>query len=410
MLLDKDGVTTRANTPDSSGVLGITSAAPSQKGEGSQAPSLVPSVEKHPSQQPSLLPSKSPTLSPTDAPSATPSLAPSRPSVYCVDSPVRMMVDGIARSCEWVATDKSRCALDNVESHCPVTCNVCETNQCTDSEITFALFNGMIKPCEWVARWNTSERCAIIGVEDTCRQTCGRCIGGPTSAPVASPSLAPVSVSNGSCVDSPLRMIVDGRSRSCEWVARRNTENRCRIENVESHCPVTCNACATNQCTDSESRFILGNGDSKKCVWVRRLNSRIRCAIDGVRNTCRQTCDDQCTSSADAPTPSPTPVSGPTNNCVDSPLRMLVDGALRSCAWVARLNTESRCLLENVESHCPVTCNSCVTNQCTDSASTFNLGDGLNKPCEWVARWNTSERCALEGVRDTCRQSCGTCT
>jgi parallel beta-helix repeat protein len=299
--LDKDGVT-RANPPDPGAyeILGVSTAVPStqnsqapSKSSATTAPSSIPSkiASQLPSAFPSGKPSKLPTMSPTDAPFATPSLAPVFvPTSSCVDSPLRVMANGAARSCVWVAKNtESRCTLENVASHCPVTCNACSSNQCSDSAGIFVLENGLTKPCDWVARSNTSERCALEGVEDTCRQTCGSCVGS-TVAPAATPSAAPVSVSSGSCVDSPLRMMVDGRSRSCVWVARTNTESRCALENVASHCPVTCNACSSNQCSDSSSTFVLENGLTKPCDWVARLNTSVRCALEGVEDTCRQTC------------------------------------------------------------------------------------------------------------------------
>jgi len=92
------------------------------------------------------------------------------------------------------------------------------------------------------------------------------------------------------CVDSSLKMLLN-KKKGCPWVARKNTEQRCRIKNVASHCPVTCDVCST--CTDSNLKFqVPGIQRSKTCRWVGRKPDKIdrRCSITGVRQTCQATC------------------------------------------------------------------------------------------------------------------------
>merc|ERR1712127_256839 len=106
-----------------------------------------------------------------------------------------------------------------------------------------------------------------------------------TSSPVASPTTIE------SCVDSDLRVMVNGRPRTCKW-AERNTAKRCAKGNgkVSAHCPQTCGACSTFACEDSFKRFYLKNGNKKSCFWVKQRNTQFRCSKEGIDTTCRSTC------------------------------------------------------------------------------------------------------------------------
>jgi hypothetical protein len=90
-----------------------------------------------------------------------------------------------------------------------------------------------------------------------------------------------------SCVDSPLPMRMNRKSRTCAWVARFNTSRRCAKNGVRDHsCPSTCNG---NCAADSGRRFQV-NGKFKRCRWVARRNTAKRCEKNGVKETCRNTC------------------------------------------------------------------------------------------------------------------------
>jgi hypothetical protein len=200
--------------------------------------------------------------------------------------------------------------------------------------------------------------------------------------------------SNGNCVDSPLSLLFNGRERNCEWAGRRI--KRCKKSSIASHCPVTCDSCNVNQCTDSSISFNVEEiGKIKTCLWASK-NPDVRCQNGGVEETCRRSCN----------TCIDTPVENP--NCVDSPLEFKVNDNNRSCTWVGD-NTSVRCELTNVKSHCPVLCNACDEHQCSDSDKKFVLQEsGVIKSCEWVSK-KVSKRCNRIGVEDTCRQTCETC-
>ena len=107
-----------------------------------------------------------------------------------------------------------------------------------------------------------------------------------TSSPVASPTTIE------GCVDSELRVMVNGKPRACAWAQTKNTAKRCAKGNgrVGIHCAQTCGVCATYACEDSTKRFYLSNGNAKSCNWVKAKNTEIRCAKEGIDTTCRSTC------------------------------------------------------------------------------------------------------------------------
>lgn len=121
-----------------------------------------------------------------------------------------------------------------------------------------------------------------------------------------------------------------------------------------------------------------------------------------------------------APTSSPTPTNDDgyyddnyyddtvNQNCVDSQLRFLVNGKGRFCTWVAAKNTSKRCAKGGgaVSSHCPLTCGTCAQHECADASKRFYLTNGNLKSCTWVARTQTITRCGKTGVALTCRETC----
>merc|ERR1740124_1307325 len=229
--------------------------------------------------------------------------------------------------------------------------------------------------------------------------------------------------------------LIDGNLRKCNWV---NTE-RCAIDGASLHCPLACSTCATDRCLDSSLEFnVEYNGKpprAKVCDWVKSQQINTRCAIDGVKETCKETCDFcyaepsslPSTTPSTSPLPSVLPSVRPyvqTNEnpsyapscyvlCVESPLRFKGDNSDgKYCASVKK-KIRKRCKDDRVSSHCPVTCGSCATEKCSDSAATFIL-ELDRKPnrdnlCDWVLQSQTNGRCAYPGVLDTCRESYDYC-
>jgi len=253
------------------------------------------------------------------------------PTESCKDSDETFVLaaktnGGVAKTkaCEWVKRNNTakRCDIDGVKSHCPNTCGACTrvptespnvvtrapfaSGSCKDSDETFVLARGGVaktKACEWVRRNNTAKRCDFDGVKSHCPNTCGACTRVPTESPnmvptKVSPTRAPSAI--GSCEDSGVKFLIETgparkvKTRSCDWVGNNNTAKRCDFDGVKSHCPNTCDACATYQCADSEMAFVKwGKNDKRKtCIWVGRKPSKLarRCDIDGVASTCRDSC------------------------------------------------------------------------------------------------------------------------
>lgn len=91
----------------------------------------------------------------------------------CQDSLLKMKVNFLERSCEWVANDvEKRCEIPGIVSHCPNTCAA--PMSCTaDSQMRFQLKDtNEYQGCSWVDRPSTRYRCKIEGVASTCRNTC----------------------------------------------------------------------------------------------------------------------------------------------------------------------------------------------------------------------------------------------
>jgi len=115
----------------------------------------------------------------------TPSLTPfvSPPTEWeCSDSTLRLRTfngkgEPSWRGCVWVSNKPYRCNDQSLASHCPETCNICNT--CQDSTLRFKLLKAggrrIARNCEWVKNKQTLIRCAYAGVAETCPRTCGLC-------------------------------------------------------------------------------------------------------------------------------------------------------------------------------------------------------------------------------------------
>jgi len=111
----------------------------------------------------------------------------------------------------------------------------------------------------------------------------------PTPTPPTPTPPAPTPTSTPSCKDSTRPFLVNFRDRKCDWVAKAS-ESRCAKGNfsVATHCPKTCGLC--NTCVDAVKRFYLKNGKLKSCEWVANKQSNNRCKKIGDKHTCRKTC------------------------------------------------------------------------------------------------------------------------
>lgn len=98
------------------------------------------------------------------------------------------------------------------------------------------------------------------------------------------------------CVDNPEFLLNGIEHKSCAWVAKQKTDERCTKPGVLAACSATCNpSCATTtlDCTD-DTEFKLNGVKSKNCEWVAKQKTDGRCKKLGVMDSCRRTCNPSC--------------------------------------------------------------------------------------------------------------------
>lgn len=287
----------------------------------SKIPTVVPSskpTEKpsgHPSEYPSWLPSDSPSVYPSTNPSTIPSSLPSDapsnlPSATLPSTPTEFVCKNSEsfeydlRTCQKIALSDDRvaaCTNPEVERNCPITCGVC----CEDDETYFFRTNSnKRKSCAWIAKssnrlkyCNTFRSGKMVRV--ACPNTCSYCppyddelplvVSYPTSDMPTSntPTYAPVAISTTPLIGSPSSTLLTcknnhlfayqvwpgGKKRSCSNIgatqARRS--RLCKINEVQTNCPITCGLC----CEDDETfRFTINSGKIKPCSWIGKAVNR----------------------------------------------------------------------------------------------------------------------------------------
>jgi len=243
----------------------------------SATPTSVPSSEPSGEPSVSIAPSEEPSMNPSYSPSDFPSTSPSEsPSVSIAPSQKPSMSFG-------VAFDGDHCNYDR---------------ECKER----ALFPTLAPLLQTRVLKKTS----------------------PTSA-------LPLSIAS-ICVDSPLKMLVDSIERTCLWASKRNSNARCKKRGVASHCPLTCISCMSNECADSDKKFILvENKATKDCAFIAKKPD-VRCREKfGVEKTCRSTCEYCINKPSGTPTaepsmqpsllPSPVPSMDPSSQPSGDPSR-----------------------------------------------------------------------------------------
>ena len=61
-------------------------------------------------------------------------------------------------------------------------------------------------------------------------------------------------------------------------IVSKKASFRCQKPGVASHCPESCRQCGEYKCADSKRNWHLKNGKTKTCGWVGRSNTETRCA------------------------------------------------------------------------------------------------------------------------------------
>jgi len=185
-------------------------------------------VPNFPPTAPPVIPpvaSTSPTAAPADIvdPTQTPSVTPSDEPI-CVDSTSNFSGGGGRFGCSVISSNMNYCSYLIVQSHCPVTCDACQTYACEDSEMEFIAFDNRVT-CGMLASLSNdliASACEIEVIYSTCRNTCEICApftsapstalsksptnpptdpptGRPTTSPSSKPSSSPVSSQDVCC-------------------------------------------------------------------------------------------------------------------------------------------------------------------------------------------------------------------
>jgi hypothetical protein len=189
----------------------------------------------------------------------------------------------------------------------------CFFTKCNDNE-TFRFEGEDSQDCEWVAAEHTQYRCSQEKVFEKCAKTCNPVCPGsslsspptsspttspnspPTSSPTTSPTTSPTNSPTAFCSNDPDFGLNGVKAKSCEWVAKQKTSERCKKPGVMDACRQTCNpvcAAAAVDCTDDPD-FRLNGINGKSCEWVERQKTNKRCKKAGVMDSCRRTCNPSC--------------------------------------------------------------------------------------------------------------------
>lgn len=113
----------------------------------------------------------------------------------------------------------------------------------------------------------------------------------PTITPTVKSSMTRSQQTTSKCSDSSVKWGSKQHKRDCSWVALSPIIS-CSFPGLAAICSNTCNDCST--CTDTTLRFYIerdaGRTTKKDCNWVARKNTQLRCKLDGVSHACRSTC------------------------------------------------------------------------------------------------------------------------
>lgn len=112
--------------------------------------------------------------------------------------------------------------------------------------------------------------------------------------------------------------------------------------------------------------------------------------------------------------PTSTPSGSQTVACNNSPYPIAYDTLSSSvtCLLIAAYADSCFCLEEVIQSHCPVTCNTCDVHACVDSEADFYYGTFIIT-CIMVQNLDPAviaSACLSPDVSNTCRATCGTCS
>ena len=181
---------------------------------------------------------------------------------------------------------------------------------CEDKNGRFPVGSRGNKSCDFFLK-RPEKRCTFPEAKH-CPVKCGTCDQNESSD--ESETLQ----SDTECNDNVNRFATTGTTtRTCAWVARKLTAERCADAIIRSNCKATCNACPV-VCNDETERFHVPEKNKiKSCEWAAKLYTKERCAIDTVAKKCPVVCG-LCANEPSA-RPSPSPSDLPTLQPSPSP-------------------------------------------------------------------------------------------
>lgn len=116
----------------------------------------------------------------------------------CIDSTTNAAAGGGDKGCPFIADNQQYCdTVDGIPSHCPFTCDACDSYTCEDSLLRFE-YDSQVLYCTALSKIDEvlkAKYCAIEDILSTCRASCGYCA-------TTSPTFSPVFCNNN---DVPIR-------------------------------------------------------------------------------------------------------------------------------------------------------------------------------------------------------------
>jgi len=111
----------------------------------------------------------------------------------------------------------------------------------------------------------------------------------PAVTPTVTPTVTVIATPEPSalpCYDARLPLSHNGNTYSC---AQLSSGGGCVYDVVQSHCPLSCNACLEYKCKNSEAPFDTPNG-VKRCIDLQDIPDEY-CDFPQLFTTCRLTCE-----------------------------------------------------------------------------------------------------------------------
>lgn len=236
------------------------------------------------------------------------------------------------------------------------------------------------------------------------------------------------------CKDTVSRFNVGNTLTSCDWAKRKDTIERCKSEKMRNKCPKTCSLCSVNDSSNKKmkknKKKQMRNKKNKTCDWAKKRDTINRCNIQEVKKKCKELCSD--------------PSSSVCQVMKGEKGRFRVDdgtknNASKSCSWAVEKDVKNRCMIKEVKKNCATTCEVCMQfkseqevdsgdndtseirsidePKCQNSNIKFevtlsvvdNVATTKRKDCVWARKNFESGSCLYTEVKSNCPKLCDAC-